>query len=263
MCQAAVNEIRLFALTQRREDEMKTPWICVQCLPILLFAFGQMQSAQAAPDACHPEMDVTQAQFIVGYGSLMQETSKRQTTPNAGNNQPIRVSGFQRAWIVNGPLFSPTTYLGAVPNPAGRFNAVIYSVPSPQEIHATDVREGRYCRSPVAPAQIEMLNHADTPVGQIWMYTVPPNRVGKPGKGHPITQSYVDIFLGGCLDVSEAYGIEEFALECIRTTKGWSKYWINDRIMPRRPFEHQPQARKIDAVLEQTIPQYLKARVIE
>lgn len=76
------------------------------------------------------------------------------------------------------------------------------------------------------------------------MYTVPPNRVGKPGKGHPITQSYVDIFLGGCLDVSEAYGIEEFALECIRTTKGWSKYWINDRIMPRRPFEHQPQAER-------------------
>ncbi len=62
---------------------------------------------------------------------------------------------------------------------------------------------------------------------------------------------------------SKNLGIADFALECVRTTKGWSRYWVNDRIMPRRPFEHQPQARKIDAVLEQAIPQYLKARVIE
>lgn len=232
-------------------------------LPILLIVFCQVLSAQAAADACHPEMDVTKAQYIVGYGSLMQETSKRQTTPNAGNNQPIRVSGFERAWILNGPPFSPTTYLGAVPNPAGRFNAVVYSVPGPQEIHATDEREGRYCRAPVAPAQIEMLNRGGPPVGQIWIYTVPPHRVDEPDRGYPIVQSYVDIFLGGCLDVGEVYGIAEFALECIRTTRGWSKHWINDRIMPRRPFEHQPQARKIDAILEQAIPQYLKARVIE
>lgn len=232
-------------------------------LPLLLIIFCQMQSAQVAADTCHPDIDVTQAQYIVGYGSLIQETSKRQTTPNAGNNQPIRVSGFQRAWIMNGPSFSPTTYLGAVPNPAGRFNAVIYSVPGPQEIHATDVREGRYCRAPVAPAQIEILNRGGPIMGQIWIYTVPPHRVDEPDRNYPIVQSYVDIFLGGCLDMGEAHGIPDFALECIRTTKGWSKYWINDRIMPRRPFEYQPQARKIDAVLEQAIPQYLQARVIE
>lgn len=232
-------------------------------LPILLIVFCQMQSAQAAADTCHPDMDVTKAQYVVGYGSLMQETSKRQTTPNAGDNQPIRVSGYERAWILNGPPFSPTTYLGAVPNPAGRFNAVIYSVPSPQEINATDVREGRYCRAPVAPRQVEMFNRSDPLMGQIWIYTVPPHRVDEPDRGYPIVQSYVDIFLGGCFDVGEAHGIAGFALECIRTTKGWSKYWINDRIMPRRPFEHQPQARKIDAILEQAIPQYLQARVIE
>lgn len=29
--------------------------------------------------------------------------------------------------------FSPTTYLGAVPNTACRFNAVIYYVPSPRK----------------------------------------------------------------------------------------------------------------------------------
>lgn len=235
----------------------------MRILPILLIVLCQMQSAQAAADTCHPDLDVTKAQYIVGYGSLMQETSKRQTTPNAGNNQPIRVSGFQRAWILNGPPFSPTTYLGAVPNSGGRFNAVIYSVPSTQEISATDVREGRYCRAPVSPAQIEMFNLDDAPIGQIWIYTVPPHRVDEPDRGYPIVQSYVDIFLGGCLDVGEVHGIADFALECIRTTKGWSKHWINDRIMPRRPFEHQPQARKIDAILEQAIPQYLKGRVIE
>ena len=218
---------------------------------------------QVAADDCHPVIDVTQAQYIVGYGSLMQEKSKRSTTPNVGNNQPIRVSGYERAWRIHGPTFSPTTYLGSAPNPQGRFNAVIYSVPSSEEINATDKREGRYCRALVTPDQIETFNLDDLPAGQRWIYVVPPNRVNMPNKSFPIVQSYVDIFLGGCLDIGEAHGLADFALECIRTTRGWSKHWVNDRIMPRRPFEHQPQARKIDAVLEQSIPQYLKARVIE
>lgn len=230
---------------------------------MLWLAFLQVHTAHAASAPCHPVLDVAQAQFIVGYGSLMQEASKRQTTPGAGHNQPIRVSGFERGWILNGPSFSPTTYLGAVPHPGGRFNAVIYSVPSPQDIHATDLREARYCRVQVASEQIEMLNQLAPPKGQVWIYTVPPHRIDEPDQGYPIVQSYVDIFLGGCLDVGETYGIAEFARDCIHTTKGWSKYWINDRIMPRRPFEHQPQAKKIDALLEQAIPQYLKARVIE
>lgn len=230
-------------------------------IPALALCFGQAVKAEA--DACHPEMDGNKAQYIVGYGSLMQEKSKRQTTPSAGDNRPILLSGFERAWVMRGPGFSPTTYLGAVPNASGRFNAVLYSVPGTREIHATDAREGSYCRAPVMPAQIEMFNLDDAPVGQVWIYVVPPSRVERPDAGFPIVQSYVDVFLGGCLDVGETHGVADFALECVRSTKGWPAHWVNDRIMPRRPFVHQPQARKIDAVLEQVIPEHLKARVIE
>jgi hypothetical protein len=34
-----------------------------------------------------------------------------------------------------------------------------------------------------------------------------------------------------------------------RTTDGWSKHWVNDRISPRSPFSHQSNALEIDAHL--------------
>ena len=222
-----------------------------------------VRPADAGADACHPDIDANRAQYIIGYGSLMQEKSRRRIAPNAGESQPVLVSGYERAWNVHGPGLSPTTYLGVVPNPKASFNAVIYSLPGRAEIIATDAREVRYCRGAVAPDQIEMLDVADVPEGQIWLYVILPGRVGKPDMDFPIVQSYVDIFMGGCVEIGEAYGLADFAGECVRTTSGWSEHWVNDRIMPRRPFAHQPLAGKIDTLLQRIVPQYLKARVIE
>jgi hypothetical protein len=41
----------------------------------------------------------------------------------------------------------------------------------------------------------------------------------------------------------------------VRTTDGWSKHWVNDRIYPRRPYIHQPNAWEIDAHLKRLLPE--------
>jgi len=73
----------------------------------------------------------------------------------------------------------------------------------------------------------------------------------------------VDIFLGGCLELEEKFELKEFAKQCVATSHGWSKHWVNDRIYPRRPFIHEPRAWKIDNLLHDTIPEYFEAITIE
>ena len=40
-----------------------------------------------------------------------------------------------------------------------------------------------------------------------------------------------------------------FAEEFLDTTFGWNQHWINDRLLPRRPWIHQPLYMKIDSLL--------------
>ena len=64
---------------------------------LLLLLFS---SNLAIADSCHPAPDKFQKQFIIGYGSFMDEASKRRTAPNAGENIPVKVKGFERAWLM-------------------------------------------------------------------------------------------------------------------------------------------------------------------
>lgn len=213
--------------------------------------------------ACHPVVDVGQAQFLVGYGSLMQIQSRQRTTVVSGAGIPVRVSGYVRGWNVRGSLVDMTTYLGVTPNLAGRFNAALYRMPDRQEVLATDLRESGYCRVQVAPNQIEMLGLDAPPTGQVWLYRVRDGQAMLPDRAYPIVQSYVDVFLSGCMEVGEESGVPDFAAECVQSTQDWPQYWVNDRIMPRRPALHQPLAGRIDRLLERWAPEALKARVIE
>lgn len=221
------------------------------------------QSGAWAEGTCHPAVDPSQPQFVVGYGSLMQEASKRRTTPQAGPSRPVWVSGFERGWYARGSAFSPTTYLGAVVRPDGRMNGVVYALPGVSEIEATDAREQGYCRKPVAAAQLAPLDLDPLPSGQVWIYALEAGQANPPDAAFPIVQSYVDIFVGGCHEIGQAHALADFAEACVSTTTGWSSHWVNDRLMPRRPFIHEPKARVIDATLAKMVPEYLKARVIE
>ena len=63
-------------------------------------------------------------------------------------------------------------------------------------------------------------------------------------------------FLSGCIALETKYHLQDFAKQCVITTHAWSKDWVNDRIFPRRPYIHQSNARKIDALLFQNVSKY-------
>ena len=207
--------------------------------------------AVPATAACHPAPEASRPQLIVGYGSLMEDASRERTSPRAGPAHPVEVEGFRRGWFARGsPVGFSTTYLGVVEDPHGRLNAVAYSVDA-AELAATDAREASYCRARVPPAALAPREQgfAFPADAQAWIYVGTPESIAPPDARFPIVQSYVDVFLSGCLEQEERHGIAGFADECVATTSDWSASWVNDRIFPRRPFVHQPRAHRIDALL--------------
>jgi hypothetical protein len=84
-----------------------------------------------------------------------------------------------------------------------------------------------------------------------------------PSVRYPIAQSYVDIFLSGCLEQEERYNLKDFARQCITTTTDWSEHWANDRIYPRQPFFYQPRSSAIDKLINEQLPNYFRQIYIE
>jgi len=214
---------------------------------------------------CHPAPVADQPQYIVGYGSLMQDESRKRTSPLAGPAHPVEVAGYRRGWFARGDsLGFSTTYLGVAADATSTLNAVIYLVET-TELTATDQREASYCRKSVPVADIKPLEKEPSQPnhGQAWIYVNKPQAIALPTARYPIVQSYVDIFLSGCLEQEQRFDVKGFAQRCVATTRDWSEHWVNDRIYPRRPFIYQPKARQIDALLSQNLPQYFSHIRIE
>lgn len=230
-------------------------------LKFALAALALLAPATAmAQDICHPAIDPTKTQYIVGYGSLMETASKERSTPDAGPNHPVLVKGYQREWNTKGDEIGfSTTYLGVTIDDAATMNAAIYITPKVSDITATDKREVYYCRNAVSVDAITMLD-GTTMQGdsQIWVYYNKPDSRVPPSARWPIVQSYVDIFINGCMElqaqVTTPVGNASFAEQCVLTTNGWSQHWVNDRIYPRRPFIYRKGAGKIDQLLHDTLP---------
>lgn len=217
---------------------------------------------------CYPPINPQQAQIIVGYGSLMNEASKKRSDPNVSDSYPVRVTGFKRGWLArscNKIIGFSTTFLNIYPEKNSTMNAVIYKLGTAHNIYKYDARENIYCRIRIPSSHIKFLvpipktmRHA-----QIWIYANKKKDANPPSKNCPIVQSYVDVFLTGCLNIQKKFNLPNFAKQCIMTTSHWSPYWVNDRIYPRRPFIYQPNAREIDKLLEKTHPKLFDAIKIE
>ena len=170
-------------------------------------------------------------------------------------------------------------------------NGVLF--PAPDDLAAFDARENGYARVEVAREHVELLGwHVLPAAARVFVYVPyapavvrrygsdpatglprcsgaapPPGLLPSeaPGLGlvgpsveFPILQSYVDVCVSGCLEHGE-----EFAREFIRTTFLWSPYWLNERELARRPWLHQRQYVKIDALLREEVPEYFKHRKLE
>jgi len=235
-----------------------------RCSLAVTLAFGLLFAGSTAADDCHPDLDPSIPQYIVGYGSLMQSASKRSTEPNSGINLPVVVTGFQRAWNHRGTY--PTTYLGVRPSKSTRMAAALYRSFLDDGKLESDSREFSYCRAAVDPASIRMLDGSTVPSpAQIWIYIDKPESLALPDEDYPLTQSYVDIFITGCMELQARVADQsiDFVDECVRTTDGWSKHWVNDRPMPRRPYIYQPMAFEIDKQLKRLLPELFESIEIE
>ncbi len=204
---------------------------------------------------CHPQPNPNLAQYIIAYGSLMETKSKQGTDSSSGANKPIRVDHYQRGWFARGDStgFS-TTYLGVIKDTHAHLNGTFFRLATADLIKNYDKREKYYCRISVPPSAIHPLNSDKLPNGEFWIYELKPKYFAQPSEKYPIIESYVDIFLSGCLEIQEKFHLNHFAEACIDTTTHWSPQWVNDRIYPRRPFVFEPNAIKIDTLLTKKIP---------
>lgn len=199
-------------------------------------------------------MSYTQ-QLIFGYGSFVESKSRAMTSPSALYASPANVVGIQRGWFgqVGGVSLSPT-YLGAVADASSHCNGVIFKV-SQQQLEAFDKHETGYQRERIDQSNITMLDGSKSaPEGDIWFYANTEKRDASPEC--PIVQSYVDVCLNGCLEIEATYPLAkkaEFAEAFLKTSTNWSKYWVNDRIYPRRAFIYIPNASKIDALIKKVL----------
>lgn len=209
--------------------------------------------------------------YIFGYGSLIETESRLRAAPMAKVAFPAIAHGFQRGWYAQMPetlaSISPT-YLGCFPDKTAHVNGVIYEV-TEAELKATDEREMGYIRKKVEHCEeyYQVTELEDT----VWIYVndfpnvVPPPSV-YPSKTFPIVQSYVDICINGCLEIENSFPKAKedfFTIDFIRSTIGWSEFWANDRIYPRRPFMYRKNAFAIDAILKEHLPDYYSKIYIE
>jgi len=207
-----------------------------------------------ASEICNPIPNEKLPQYIIGYGSLIQTKSKEATYANTGKNIPVKVKGYQRSWSAQAKAVgASTTYLGIIKNKKAEFNGVIFKLPSTAILEEYDKREYIYCRTEVKPPDIKMYTFESLPKGQFWIYTPLTEVLAEPSEKYPIVQSYVDIFISGCIEQEKTYQLKNYASDCITTTHHWSKHWINDRIYPRRPQQYQPQASTIDKLLAEKL----------
>ena len=197
--------------------------------------------------------------FIFGYGSLICSKS-RAKTGDSGQAIPVRVNGLERQW--NLPFESEIAgrliiAVGVIVNSERTCNGVITPVPV-RELPKFDAREEGYTRVKLDPKEVTAFLPDDViPQGDIWVYLV--DDLQKPSKEAQLMQSYIDVILTGCLDISK-----QFARDFITTTTGWNRLWLNDRKTPGYPraMKEVPRLQEIDSLLKELVPAAFNRRAL-
>jgi hypothetical protein len=221
---------------------------------IIIFLCCFSSQIQASTKDCNLNPSKNSKNYIIGYGSLMERESRIITNPQAHRVEPVLVKGFQRVWGHNGGNYK-TTFLTLIEKRDAKLNAIFYSV-NIENLFKTDQRESSYCRIKVDEKNLDFYGRkVNSKDANFWIYAATPDRLQKPSKTHPIAQSYVDIFINGCLQTQEEFKLQEFAKDCVQLTSDWSEQWVNDRLHARRPFAIK-NAVKIDQLLSQYFSNY-------
>ncbi|MCC2617911.1 hypothetical protein LJ739_16785 [Aestuariibacter halophilus] len=187
--------------------------------------------------------------FLLGYGSLLSHDSRTHYSALSDHAVAVNVKGWQRGWVTRS-MTELQTYVGAWPVAHATLNAVLL----PVDGFSADFRkrEQDYTFEQVDPAQVSSAQPQDPlPVtlrdSRIWICHTRARQPANPD--YPVSQSYVDTCLTGCLEV----GGHDFAQAFIDTTHWQDVHWHWDRhepIYPRRARNTQPHWQVIDALLK-------------
>lgn len=216
--------------------------VIICCIITFTFVFENYSQNQSTISPSIKELhDKGNKYYIFGYGSLINEESRKQTGIT-GKAIPVRIHHMTRGWnydvdTIHHPKLSNTPYTAVgvtidKNNFDSTVNGVIFDIEY-DEISKYDEREARYQRYQIDPMDIEILetnNGNDAFLDQnaiVYVYIVPDDIVLSLDDidTRILKQSYIDKFISGCFDVN-GY---EFALECIESTKGWNGKYQNDR----------------------------------
>jgi len=195
--------------------------------------------------------------------------------------RPVRVKGIKRAWNapgtlypgVNGAAWSNSafgrvpTFLGATTTSAASVTCtgVVYPVTA-KEFAAQVEREKKagYLVTTLKPSDVTFLDGKAAPPqnAPIIFFASAKESLKIATAEAPIVMSYVDIWLGGALQLERQFNLtgpeykkesggkyDSFAAETVATTYDWSAHWWNDRLLPLRPWIYNPDAASIDKML--------------
>ena len=189
--------------------------------------------------------------YIFGYGSLINSSSRR-ITGIAGDSSAVRVHGLERTWV--GWKGSGMRAVAARPMAGAHCNGVLFAV-AESELEKFDHRETHYRRVQLDITKVDYLNTSQAlgEHSQVWVYLY--NHEGHGLRSAPIVQSYLDVILLGCQEISPT-----FAQEFIQHTLNWD-IWHDDRLHPVYPRAqcHSEQI-QLDQLLAEQLPQAFTLR---
>ena len=176
---------------------------------------------------------------------------------------PAEISGYRRGWYARGivpqidlpqnNLFIRPTYLGIVKDGNYNTSGLLYRV-TKKDLAYNDEREkdAGYVYETLSKKDITLVSNVNIPDNaKIRVYVSTAILVDPPTKRFPIVQSYVDVFLGGAIEIEENNPeMKNFSLKVCKQTYGWGGGWVNDRPYPRyRAAFSSLRAEKIDELL--------------
>ncbi len=227
-----------------------------------VFMLATLAAPASAEDFWGRRVANQPTQFVFGYGSLINTASRNATASKPVAAIPARLSaafGYVRCWCDRAG--SGFTALGlrrpAPGESAMTVNGVLYPAVG-DDMARFDARESGYARVEVPREQIEAASWQRLPEqGTIWVYVPaiaghdPGVDLPVPSRDFPLVESYIDVVIEGGLE----YG-PDYAREIIETTADWSRYWLNDRELPRRPWVFDKQSAAVDKLLAVSAPHF-------
>ena len=189
-------------------------------------------------------------QWLFGYGSVINDGSRaaQSEDEHAALVDLLPAAGYVREWNFRAP--SGFCAVGLRRASSAEIVCGVLFPASEETLRRFDTRELGYDRVALDPCHLAVLDgdaRAEaalrSPPARVWTYV--PSEPHEPTEEHPICQTYLDLCLEGCL----VRGGADLAARWVRTTHGWSQYWLNDAPMSRRPWLHRPRHAEIDAVL--------------